>query len=105
MKYYVINEELKSSQNGGDYYHVNMCDENLEPCHTYVYPQQANGKKIHNANDWMAVINSHYGVVLLGLKFKNKTKRLINADSIRNADVETFPTKQQLLDYLDLRLN
>ena len=49
----------------------------------------------------MTVLNSNYGIVLDGLTFKNKTKRLINADSIRKADVETFATKQDMLNYLD----
>ena len=96
MRYYILNYEVKTSTSyGGDYFHVNICNENLEEFHTYVYPQY-NSKKIHNAKD----------VVLSNLKAKAGAKKnhgstLINADSIRKAEVEqVFDTLADMYDHV-----
>ena len=104
MKCYIIDYETKLSENGGDYHKVYMAneDENYREVYTFVYPQQGNGKKIHNSDNWIACLNSNYGIALDGLKYFNKSKGLINADSINKVtDIEEFPTKQDMFDYLD----
>jgi|TARA_R110002167_G_scaffold2255_2_gene11607 hypothetical protein len=106
MRYYILNYEVKTSTSyGGDYFHVNICNENLEEFHTYVYPQY-NSKKIHNAKDWTDILQSGKGVVLSNLKAKagakmNHGSTLINADSIRKAEVEqVFDTLADMYDHV-----
>lgn len=101
MRYYILNHEIKQSRQGGDYYHVNICNEDLEQFHTYIYPTQSNGKKIHNAQDWVDILHAPQGVVVSGLKHLAKDNEIINADSIRKADLEeVFNTKQDMYDHI-----
>ena len=106
MRYYILNYELKGSQHGGDYYHINMCNENLEEFHTYVYPYTQSGLQIRNSIPWLDIMNSGKGVVLSNLKAKKDAKMrygstLINADSIRKAEVEqVFDTPDLMYDHV-----
>jgi len=107
MKCYIIDYETNLSEHGEDYHKVYMANEteNYKQVHTFVYPKQGNGKKIHNAKTWMDILNSPRGYALDGLKYLGKSKELINADSINKInDVEEFATKQDMLDYLDKQL-
>jgi len=105
MRYYILNYEVKASNKSGEYYHVNICNEKLEEFHTYVYPQY-NSKKIHNASLWMDVLTSKHGIVLTGLKAKadapdRNGSTLINADSIRKAEVDqVFDTTVEMYDHI-----
>ena len=103
MKCYITHYETKPSENGGDYHKVYMAnDKQVKQVYTYVYPKQGNGKKIHNSDNWMTCLNSSSGLALEGLEYFNKSKGLINADSINKVtDIEEFPTKQDMFDYLD----
>jgi hypothetical protein len=105
MRYYILNYELKTSYTGGDYYHVNICNENLDEFHTYVYPQH-NQKKVHNAQTWLDILQSGKGVLLTNLKEKKGAKMnhgstLINADSIRKAELDqVFDTPADMYDHI-----
>ena len=80
---------------------INICNENLEEFWTYVYPFQKNGKKIHNAQTWLNILQCKEGVVISNLKLLPNKKHLINADSIRQAKPEQlFPTKQEMYDHI-----
>lgn len=107
MKCYIIDYETKLSEHGEDYHKVYMAnkDENYRQVYTFVYPKQGNGKKIHNSDNWMTCLNSSKGIALEGLEYFNKSKGLINADSIKKVtDIEEFETKQDMFDYLDKQL-
>ena len=102
VRYYILNYTTEtSSTHGNDYYHVNICNEDLEEFWTYVYPFQKNGKKIHNAATWLNILQCKEGVVISNLKSMPNKKHLINADSIRQAQPEQlFATKQDMYDHI-----
>ena len=105
MKHYVIDYDIKESKYGNEYYEVILVSDEFEQHKTYVYPMLPNGKKMHNAQDWIDVIKSKHGIVLDGLKFKDEKKGIINADSLKNCSGSYYETRDEMFDDLMNKMN